>query len=341
MASNQDRFCGTCGSPRSPGDNVCPQCGRFYSAAGVDPYGPTNPAPRPTQPIWGGTPPPFYPGGTRPGVTPPPPLKPPQSKQTIIQWIVIYVLLLLVAALAWHTFSGSTAPAGTPSPGVVSGSTATRAASTATRGPAPTATAAAPTATVAPSCGPGCLYKADWSNEANGWAGAPDWKFVNGMLLNDGTDNLCLGFSHNFSPTLAPPYQPAVADYAIEIQAQIVRQTMNGCVDQGSFGFVARGMPTSDGSAWTGYQAIIDFSNSQVSIGDYSFNQEVLQQTNLQVGTDWRTYRLVVQGTSLKLFLDGALILSTSDAKYLTAGQLGLWSASLYLNIRSYEVDSV
>ena len=243
---------------------------------------------------------------------------------------------LILAAIFISIFpstSGTAAPGGhqpgntpTPTLALQQGTTVTSIQTTPTIIPSPTPS---PGPTV---CPPPCvLYQADWSNGANGWSGSPDWKFFNSMLINDGTDNLCGGFSIEYAPTLFPPFQPQVANYAIEIEVQIVRQTRDGCSDNGFFG--VGGRLSSSNGGWTGYQMVVG-QGSEI-ITDYNTR---LAYANLDPGNSWHTYRLELQGTDLKIKVDGALVVEASDAKYLDPGQLGIWSSALYLNIRSYKI---
>jgi hypothetical protein len=245
----------------------------------------------------------------------------PAPKQIWISAGVAFVAICLVLAVVLAFLSATrNSIAGTaPIVDVFANKTPT---SLATHTPDPTATLV-PTATAAPTATPtgSILYQADWSKGFDGWGASADWKFYNGMLINDGTNSFC---NPGLSPTLVPPFQPTTPDYSIEIQVQIVRST-GSCYS--GFGILVRG--NSDGS--TGYTA--SYLNGNVSIAGGNINQAT---ASFGPGGGWHTYRFEVHGTSLKFFIDGGLAVATTDAVYLTTpGQIGIWDTGLYLNLRS------
>lgn len=163
------------------------------------------------------------------------------------------------------------------------------------------------------------LYQADWSGGLNGWFGSQDWKTVDGMLVSDGTNG-----SVRLSIT-APAALNTIDDYAVEAEIQVVRAL--GC---SSFGVVAR----IDGKGG-GYQAGINYCEFK---GAAFWQMLDLGYKEFQPGSGWHTYRLEVQGNNLKFLIDEALALETSDNRYLSGGQVGLWSDEVQLNIRSFKV---
>jgi len=50
---------------------------------------------------------------------------------------------------------------------------------------------------------------------------------------------------------------------------------------------------------------------------------------DLEIGEDWHTYRMEVDGNTLRVFHDGRLALEAVDNRYLTGGKIGLWSLVL------------
>jgi hypothetical protein len=56
------------------------------------------------------------------------------------------------------------------------------------------------------------LYAADWSRGLSGWQASAGWTVVNGALQSDEGDNR----------SVTIPYQPAVPNYAVEFQLQLV-----------------------------------------------------------------------------------------------------------------------
>jgi hypothetical protein len=82
----------------------------------------------------------------------------------------------------------------------------------------PTATSAptGPTATSVPAGT--VLFQSDWSKGLDGWQASDGWTVRGGLLEMDGQDNR----------TLTIPYQPAVRDYAVEFQVQVVYEPKDG-----------------------------------------------------------------------------------------------------------------
>jgi hypothetical protein len=192
---------------------------------------------------------------------------------------------------------------------------------------APTATTvptAAPTSTVVPSATPvpkpgTVLYQADWSKGLNGWAGSADWKWVAGMLVDDGTGN---------GNIIVPPFQAAVPDYAVETQIQIVS---TGCCGH-SFGPVLRGDGKSNDTNYRG--AMVDGgSSARILRGG-----DTLASKDFSAGKNAHTYRIEAKGNTLKYSIDGAVVLEATDNRFLTGGQVGIWVYGDQLNVRSFQV---
>jgi hypothetical protein len=84
------------------------------------------------------------------------------------------------------------------------------------------------------------LYRADWSNGHNGWAGDGGWKTFRGQLINDGSNT-------DANVWTTAPYQLAnVAGYAVEADIQVV-SIADPQFD--SFGIVVRGGEPRSASA--------------------------------------------------------------------------------------------
>lgn len=181
----------------------------------------------------------------------------------------------------------------------------------------PTTLQTSVTQTASPPGSP-ILYQADWSTGLNGWFGSQDWKTLDGMLINDGTHN-GIGLS------ITAPYTPNTDDYAVEAEIQVIRPI--GC---SSFGIVARADRKE-----TGYQTGINYCEFH---GAAFYYMPELGYKEFEPGTDWHTYRLEVKGNTIKFLIDGALVLKTSDNRYLSGGQVGLWNDEVQLNVRSFKV---
>ena len=54
--------------------------------------------------------------------------------------------------------------------------------------------------------------------------------------------------------------------------------------------------------------------------------------------TDWHTYRAEFKGNTIRLLVDGATVVETSDNRHLTGGGIGLWCKTAQINVRSFKV---
>lgn len=108
------------------------------------------------------------------------------------------------------TFAPTATATNTPVPEPTSTPTATLVStSTATPAPTPTSTPRPPTTTPMP---PGTvLYEADESGGFADWELSGGWLLFQGMLVNDGGGGV-----------LTVPFQPGTADYAVELEIQLV-----------------------------------------------------------------------------------------------------------------------
>jgi len=192
--------------------------------------------------------------------------------------------------------------------------------------PRPTA-APTPIATAASAPAPGTvLYQADWSSGLAGWPANFGWKWVEGMLVNDGSN-------HDERKWIAAPYKPGdstINDYAVEAEMQLVRGREYGCP---SFGIVVRQAYQVGACVPWAY-----IRNSPSTAMVRVIGQDPLEKTDLRLDTDWHAYRIEVRGNSIQLLIDGAVVLETIDNQYLTGGQVGLLSNSVQVNVRSFKV---
>lgn len=179
------------------------------------------------------------------------------------------------------------------------------------------------------------LYTADWSGGLNGWAGSPDWKVLNGALLNDGTaGNTAAG------PTIVPPYQLGnIADYAMETTIQVVSY-QNGYSPQ--FGLALRGSIVSNN--WQGYLTSIANLDAN-NYGGVCYvlittedNGNQLTKTPFDPGKSTHTYRFEAKGNKLRFFIDGGNVLEVTDNRYLMGSQLGLWSYHAQLSVTNFKI---
>lgn len=202
--------------------------------------------------------------------------------------------------------------------------------------PTPSPTPIPPTPT--PSIRPGdVLYQADstWS----GWNGTADWKVSGGLLLNDGTYA-----GYNASSTIVAPYQSQTADYAVAIQMQVVRPFTTGTIYP-CFYITLRGTALSNG--WQGYAAVVcaNSANGQavqiVAIDSSNNIFDVLSSAPFNPQTAWYSYRVEMKGTTIKFFVNGGLLLSADDSRFLGAGQIGLLSEYMQVKLSSFKITAL
>lgn len=184
-----------------------------------------------------------------------------------------------------------------------------------------TPTPVQPTSTATPA--PNVLYQADWSNGLNGWPGGA-WKTVGKMLINDGSD----GTRWTFSP--APFQLNGTMNYAVETEIQVVHRDGQG------FGVVARA--NNGNGYWFGVDGgSIDPLIYSVSGGGSTYlgagprlSDELILKYNV--------YRAEVQDNSLRFFVNGGLVFSKQDNRFLMPGRTGLWCSASQINVRSFKV---
>ncbi len=169
----------------------------------------------------------------------------------------------------------------------------------------------------------------------DGWAGSTDWKVLNGVLLNDGTNgNVSAG------QTITPPYQlNGISDYALETTIQVI--SYNGGYNP-QFGFALRGSTVSNN--WQGYVTAIAYLNAKnygntcnVQITSEDYNNQLIK-TPFDPGKGRHTYRFEAKGTLLRFFIDGGNVLEVNDNRYLTGSLLGLWCYQAQLNVTSFKI---
>ena len=191
----------------------------------------------------------------------------------------------------------------------------------------PTATTATNTPTPVLQSGLPCTVNmATWTN------GSADWKVLNGMALNDGTNG---NATSNNGPTLVAPCQIGTAtNYAVESKIQVISTQGSS-----SFGITVRGNPVSDG--WQGYRAGIGDGSSFGTVrlsGENYYDTTQGESASFDPGTSAHLYRVEAKDNTIKLFIDGNLILTMTDNRYLTGSEVGLWSNDVQLQVSSFKV---
>ncbi len=55
-------------------------------------------------------------------------------------------------------------------------------------------------------------------------------------------------------------------------------------------------------------------------------------------GSEWHLYRLEVEGNTIRLAVDGRMLIETSDNNTLANGSIGLFSVGAQVSVRSFKV---
>lgn len=273
--------------------------------------------------------PPTYPIDERQFITPPPRRR---NKgfiviMTALLAVIVVGAVILVALLKPPVQSTLQTAANNPPATATLAQTATTPASTGTSTPIPTT---APKPTPTPAIVPGqILCQADWSQGMDGWSGSADWKVYSGQLLNDGSNSN----SDTLNPTIIAPCNIGTGDYAVEVRVKMLG--MSDSANQGLFGIEARGDNASDY-----YQAyLVDQGvNGGYARITKSSNTYDLVSASWSNDTAWHTYRFELQGTTLRLFIDSAMIVQTQDYSFLTGWQVSMSDSSEKLAISSFKV---
>jgi hypothetical protein len=227
-------------------------------------------------------------------------------------WIGVGVVLTLIGVLIWP--SGNDGEARNLA-------AATTVAATATVAPTPTTESGT------------VLYQADQLGGLDAFAGTNGWTYANGLLANDGSGDLN-------GPWVMAPIQPTTADYAIEAEIQIVRVSQDEC--SGGVGLIARA------AGETGYATGVVYGldackdlhlriATREPPGVYG-SSAIADTRQYSPGASWHTYRLEVRGGSIRLIVDGTVMLEGTDDRYRDAGRVGLWCDGTQVNVRRFAV---
>lgn len=181
---------------------------------------------------------------------------------------------------------------------------------------------------VLPSTGK-LLYQADWSNDANNWNIAGQWKYnrEKKMLMSDGTQT-------NF--VILAPYKPQLKNYAVEANIQYDGDTsLDGSFSINSFG-IAFGIEKNG----QGYVCdVVQGSGATVSsIAEDGRADSIADYTEYRPGTRAHTYRIEVRGNTIFSFIDGDEFAQISNVSPTFAGSVGIRANKVILYIKSFEV---
>jgi len=199
-------------------------------------------------------------------------------------------------------------------------------------------TAAIPTATLRSqaTATPTVLFQADWSRGLGGWNATPGWSIVNGALRSDTGD----------ARSVTLPYQPSTPDYAVEFTLQILDIPR----DAGYFSFDSEPSATQSGYHAGVFNLLvpgITYQNSvhptitaTINPGDAQDPASLTSSVHdFEPGDRAHDYRIVVQGTSARLYVDGRLATSaaTIQSAHLSTGPLRFkcgWVSVLVTSLR-------
>jgi hypothetical protein len=116
----------------------------------------------------------------------------------------------------------------------------------------------------------------------------------------------------------------------VEVTIQVVN-FQSCCVD--NLGITLRGSSTG------GYDVGVEIDSNHLAkiTTDYS-SLNSLASAHFDPGFSMHTYRAEVKGNTIKLFIDGGLLASATDNQYLDAGQVGLYSSFVQVDVTSFKV---
>ncbi|HLG64654.1 MAG TPA: hypothetical protein VKY19_22130 [Ktedonosporobacter sp.] len=178
------------------------------------------------------------------------------------------------------------------------------------------------------------LYQADWSHGLDGWQGS-GWRSVQGQLetTQDGTF------------TIMAPYQPAVHNYAIEVQIQI------GQIFHPASGYFSIFAQSASGQ--DGFQASVNRfmgpgpkpngQNPQVQIRIDPFSSMARGDglpRDYEPHDNWHMYRVEVQDTLASFFVDGSEVssASTTVTPVLSTGPIGITGSGAIITIKDFRI---
>lgn len=72
--------------------------------------------------------------------------------------------------------------------------------------------------------------------------------------------------------------------------------------------------------------------------GENYYNDSQGKSASFDPGTSVHLYRVEAKDNTIKLFIDGNLILTMTDNRYLTGSEVGLWSNDVQFQVSSFKV---
>ena len=175
------------------------------------------------------------------------------------------------------------------------------------------------------------LCKADWSRGLDGWVGTPDWKAINGMLVNDGTNGADLETSPSL---LAPCDLGGVANFTLEATIQVTSQGY----DPG-FDFFVRYTKPDQGyilGVTDQYNAANSLSGVTCTTADRFY--QPIQTANFVPGGGFHTYVVTLSGDHIRLLIDNHVYLDVTDSQVASGPLIGLTDKDARLIVSSLSV---
>jgi hypothetical protein len=198
-----------------------------------------------------------------------------------------------------------------------------------------------PTNPPVPGCIPHCaagtvLYQ---SNLMHGLHSLLDWSPSqrSGWMLQNGT--LVSDFT---GPLLRPDFAPGdwgIADYAAEARIRFLKAAPTGTdyppnygiVDRGGYGYwgVYAAPPTAPTGGYTELWSV------------RGYNRLAEKDTPGFTPYQWHTYRVEVQGASIRFLIDGSLVLTAQDTRWKDGGITGFYAERGRIAVRSFTVTAL
>ncbi|MEX2237218.1 MAG: hypothetical protein WEB00_06765 [Dehalococcoidia bacterium] len=172
------------------------------------------------------------------------------------------------------------------------------------------------------------VYQSDWSSGSDGWGLGGDWRILNGELLCDGTQR-----GYGELSAVGPPLPSGLTDYAVEVELAILGEGPVSSYNDPQFTMAARYL--GDGQ---GYFAGVYYDGYEDGFFTYVTTTEVDLGTVPFSPAGRNLYRLEVEGNSVRLLIDGELIISATDNIFPGGGRFGLFSDAWQLIVTSVRV---
>ena len=95
---------------------------------------------------------------------------------------------------------------------------------------------------------------------------------------------------------------------------------------------------TGSGDTWQGYKlTLCDCGYILLTSDDFN---DVLGQAPFNADTNWHTYRVEVQGTKMKLIVDGKTLFTCTDSRFIAGTQVGIKSSTT-IAVKSFVITSL